>query len=182
MHCRARRASPEQVGGPVLEKAVARNGTGSRAAGQGDEGAERCPDRVGLLPCCGLTVKADGPQRKGCCRRRGMGSIPLRLLKFGPDPGSTCGTRGRLVVRRTALPRVTLAAGWAAAEQLSPARLHGWAGSLACPPASPSVSCVAGAQTWTVRHPATSTTILSPSREKGLWCFKESLPILQSRH
>lgn len=65
MHCRARRASPEQVGGPVLEKVVARKGTGSRAAGQGDEGAEGCPDLVGLLPCCRLPVKADDPQRNG---------------------------------------------------------------------------------------------------------------------
>ena len=68
MHCRACWASPEQVGGTVVKKAVGRNGTGNRAAGQGDEGTERCSDPAGLLPCCRLVVKAEGsmvPSRKG---------------------------------------------------------------------------------------------------------------------
>jgi len=49
-HCRARWASPGQVGGTVMEEAVGRNGTA----------AERRPEPARLLPCCRLTVKVQG--------------------------------------------------------------------------------------------------------------------------
>lgn len=43
---RARWASPGPFGGAAVEKAVGRNGSGNRAAGQGDEGAQTQRD------CC----------------------------------------------------------------------------------------------------------------------------------
>lgn len=135
-----------------------------------------------LLQAHGEGAGRHGPQRKGCCRGQGVGSIPLSLLKFGPYLGIACGMRGRLVslaepwCREPGCPGSRSQLAQLAAEQPSPARPLGQAGSLACLPAIPSLSCVVGAQMWTVRHPATL------SQEKGLWCFRESLWVMQSQH